>query len=83
MNVLINSENILDTDAELVFGDEEIQLSDAKDLPELLVELGIYKSKSKARQAGRVGEIPPGYTAAFKASKKVELFIWNPTSREF
>ncbi|QKN84809.1 hypothetical protein KNV05_gp146 [Vibrio phage River4] len=81
MNVIIFNENVQPSDRATLFGDEEVVFvapSDARDLPSLLAFLGIYKSTSQARQAGRKGKIPTGWTV-MKASKKVELFIWNPT----
>jgi hypothetical protein len=62
-----------------LFGDETVHFTDASDLPGLLVELGIYKSKSDARRAGREGPIPDGWTHELRASKKNRLWIWNPT----
>lgn len=43
----------------------------------LCKDLGIYKSTSEARRAGRIGNIPKGYSE-IKASKKVILYVWNP-----
>ena len=53
-------------------------LSKAKTLEELMVEVGVYKSLSDARRAGREGEIPEGFTFEYKASKTRRLWIWNP-----
>lgn len=78
-NVIINSSAWQEGDAELLFGDEEVHFSDADDLSVLMKELGVFPSTSKARQAGRVGPIPVGFTFEFKASKKRRLWIWNPT----
>lgn len=67
-------------DAQALWEDEPFELMSATDLPDLLVQCGIYKSKSEARRAGRDGPIPPGWTQ-MKASKKVPVFcIWNPTA---
>ena len=60
-----------------VFGDEDFLVSSQDQLPNLLVELGVYKSCSIARRAGRIGEVPTGYTE-LKASKKNDIYIWNP-----
>ncbi len=81
MNVIILSGHTRITDQANLFGSEPVHIVDGdmlKDLPQLLAHLGIYKSTSQARQAGRKGKIPTGWTV-MKASKKVELFIWNPT----
>lgn len=81
MNVVVANKNVLSTDKITLFENEEVIFvipDNARDLPSLLVFLGIYKSTSQARQAGRTGEVPTGWTV-MKASKKVELFIWNPT----
>ena len=77
-NIIVDNGNVLDSDKELIFGDEEVITTEVMSLPNLLHTLGVYKSTSQARKAGRVGDIPTGYTE-YKASKKVRLFIWNPT----
>lgn len=79
MNVVIGSSCWLESDLRLIFDGEPYQIASATDLPTLMVEFGIYPSKSKAIQAGRTGEIPKGYTHQFKASKKVTMYIWNPS----
>ena len=61
-----------------VFHGEEVTFSTATDIANLMVEVGAYPSTSKARQAGRHGAIPDGFTE-FKASKKMRIWIWNPT----
>lgn len=79
MNLIIKSNKIISTDKETLFGDEEVTyIEEPMDMSQLMVKLGIYPSSSKARQAGRVGDIPTGWTE-YKASKKVMLYIWNPT----
>ena len=78
-NIIVNNSKWIERDIELLFGDEEVHFTDADDLSILMKELGIFKSTSEARRAGRVGPIPNGFTFKFKASKKVMLWIWNPT----
>lgn len=78
-NIVVRSSAWQKSDMSTLFAGEEFQFTDATDLPSLMVELGIFKSKSQARQAGRTGDIPPGFTNDFKASKKRRLWIWNPT----
>ena len=78
-NVIVKDSKWIESDFEYIFGNEEVHFTEAKCLSVLMKELGIYASSSKARQAGRVGEIPKGFTEEFKASKKVRLWIWNPT----
>lgn len=78
MNVIIWNEFVRASDKYVLFEDEPVIFSEEKELPNLLKELGVYKSTSQARKAGRSGRIPEGWTQ-LKASKKVELFIWNPT----
>ncbi|WVX87348.1 hypothetical protein EniLVp02_0009 [Vibrio phage EniLVp02] len=80
INVIIQSGAVEPGDVELVFGSEPVKVIDrdsVTDLPGLLAELGLYKSRSEARRAGRTGDIPTGYTE-MKGSKKCYLFIWNP-----
>lgn len=79
MNLIIKNSNVIPSDKETLFGDEEVVfIKEQMDMSQLMVKLGIYKSSSKARHAGRTGDIPIGWTE-YKASKKVTLFIWNPT----
>lgn len=77
-NIIVDNGNVLESDVPILYKDEEVLWVEPKPLPNLLAELGVYKSTSQARKANRVGEIPDGYTE-YKASKKVKLFIWNPT----
>lgn len=78
-NVVINGPHVRTEDIDLLFEDEAVHFTDTTDLSRLLVELGVYKSTSQARQAGRKGPVPTGWTHEFKASKKRRLWIWNPT----
>jgi len=77
-NVVVKNSKWLESDLTTLFEDEEIHFTEHTDIPSLLVELGIFKSKSQSRQAGRQGEIEKGFTDNFKASKKRKLWIWNP-----
>ncbi len=77
-NIVVSSSPWRDSDLAALFNDEAVMYCEATDLPNLMVEVGAYPSTSKARQAGRQGAIPTGYTE-FKASKKRQLYIWNPT----
>jgi len=81
MNVIINNSNVQPTDQQTLFCDETVIVVEegaCNDLPQLLKHLGVYQSTSQARKAGRVGVIPVGWSE-IKASKKVELFLWNPS----
>jgi len=78
-NVIVKQSAWTESDIELLFEDEDVHFTEATDLSVLMKELGVFKSTSDARRAGRVGPIPPGFTFEFKASKKVRLWIWNPT----
>lgn len=78
-NVIVNGPHVRPGDAELLFGDQPVHFTDARDIPNLLKELGIFASTSEARRAGRDGPIPQGFTNAFKASKFRRLWIWNPS----
>ena len=79
MNIIINGPHVRSTDAELLFGDEEVKYVDNCDISVLLRDLVLYQSTTKARNAGRVGPIPPGWTERFKATKIQFIWIWNPT----
>lgn len=78
-NVIVQGPYVEPGDAQALFGPEMVVVVEAAHLPELLTKLGIYKSFSEARRAGRDGPIPPGFTLEMKASKLVNLTIWNPT----
>lgn len=70
--------NLSVNDFDNVFNNESFVVSKSESLQELMVELGLFKSRSAARAAGRVGPIPDGYTE-FKGNKKTFLYLWNPT----
>lgn len=78
MNIVVNQSPYTQDDLEIIFDCEEVKFVDDIELSHLLCDLGVYKSRSMARRAKRFGAIPKGYTE-YKASKKVTLFIWNPT----
>ena len=78
-NVIVKDSAWIESDIKCLFGDEDVHFTEATDLSVLMKELGVFKSTSQARQAGRVGPIPEGFTDRFKASKKRSIWIWNPT----
>lgn len=79
INIIIKSDFVRKSDQDDLFGDEKvIYIENPETLQDLCVKLGTYKSKSQARKAGRIGDIKTGYTE-YKSSKKVFLFIWNPS----
>ena len=83
-NVVIKSSAWREEDIPALFGDmegnvEDVFYAESDELSALMRELGVYPSASVARRAGRVGDIPTGWTAEFKASKKRRIWIWNPT----
>ena len=83
-NVIIKSSKWREGDIETLFSDlegnvEDVIFAESDELSALMRELEIFPSASKARQAGRHGPIPDGWTAEFKASKKRRIWIWNPT----
>lgn len=78
MNVVMSNSPYTHRDLELIFQGEDVVFSSATNITDLVCELGLYKSKSQARSAGRVGEIPTGFTE-YKANKTVTIWIWNPT----
>lgn len=78
MNIVISGSPYTQRDLDLLFGEEQIILAQNVALPTLLKTLKIYKSSNQAIRAGRKGDIPTGYTE-LRASKKVTLYIWNPT----
>lgn len=78
-NVIVKNSAWIEQDIKSLFGDEAVHFTEATCLSVLMKELGVFKSTSEARRAGRFGPIPEGFTFEFKASKKVMLWIWNPT----
>lgn len=79
-NIIIMSCKVQPTDQEILFGDEPVHLTTTTDLSRLLVEVGVYKTTSEARRAGREGQVAEGWTDEFKASKKRRIWIWNPSN---
>ena len=77
-NVVVKDSAWRESDIATLFGDEPVHFTEAQDLSQLMVELKIYPSTSKARKANRQGEIPGGWSE-YKGSKKRFLWIWNPT----
>lgn len=78
MNIVVKGSSFTSRDIELIFGGEPVQFVEVQPIQNLLKNLGIYPSTSKAIQAGKSGLIPIGYTE-YKASKKATLYIWNPS----
>ncbi|AUR86019.1 hypothetical protein NVP1081O_284 [Vibrio phage 1.081.O._10N.286.52.C2] len=79
MNIIVDNGLIQANDQATLFGDEDvIHVESTVTLTELVCNLGLYKSKSQARQSGRVGSIPTGWSV-FKGNKKTHLYVWNPT----
>jgi len=78
MNVVIKSSKTSIEDIRTIFGDEDYVIAESTQLDQLCKELNIFKSTSEARRNGRVGNVQNGYSE-IKASKKVKLYIWNPT----
>lgn len=78
MNVVIASSSYTHRDLELLFDNEDVIFSNTTNITDLVCELGLYKSKSQARSAGRVGDIPTGFTE-YKGNKVTTIWIWNPS----
>lgn len=78
MNLVVETSKWRPRDLVNLFGDEEVVMVPDMDLSNLAVKIGAYESTSKARKAGRVGPIPKGWTE-WKASKKIMVWIWNPS----
>jgi hypothetical protein len=63
------------------FDIEKIYFTMCCDYESLAAEIGCYPSKSQARKAGRIGEIPQGYIDDYKFSKDMPyVVIYNMTS---
>lgn len=78
MNIVMQNSFWTQRDLNLLFGDEPVIFSIAKDLQTLVTELELFPSKNKAIAANRIGSIPLGWTV-MKGNKKVTLWIWNPS----
>lgn len=79
-NIVVNNGNTLPQDIITLFGEEDVitYVEDKTTMTDLVVKLGLFKSKGQARKAGRVGDIPEGWTVV-KGNRKTFLFIWNPS----
>lgn len=78
-NIVIKNSAWVESDIEMLFGNEQVYYADSDEISALMRELEIFPSASAARRAGREGPVPDGWTHEFKASKKRRLWIWNPT----
>lgn len=79
MNITITDSHWDPEDLLTLYEDEPVEFFPNQDLSQLMVAIGAYPSTSKARNAGRVGDIPPGWTE-YKANKIIGIvYIWNPT----
>lgn len=79
MNIVITNSHWEKWSNDIIFQDEPIVFIDTYTLEDLAVKIGAYQSKSKARQAGKNGAIPSGYSHGLKLSKKYTIFIYNPS----
>lgn len=79
MNVIVYNKYFQISDQQTLFEDEPCVMVDdsIKLLPNLLVMLGLYKSTSESRRAGRVGDIPKGWSV-IQANKITTIWVWNP-----
>ena len=77
-NVVIKSSTWTPRDIEILFGDEEVYFADSTEYSQLMKELQVYESTTRAKKDGRFGQIPTGFTFEYKANKKTRLWIWNP-----
>lgn len=79
MNIIIDNQYIKPYDKVTLFEEEEVlYLSDKLDLTDLVVELGLFSSKSQSRKSNRIGEVTKWWNV-IKGNKKTPLYIWNPT----
>jgi len=77
-NIVVKSSDWRDSDLETLFEDEEVHFTECDEMSALMREIGVFSSANQARQAGRQGPIPKGFTDNYKASKKRRIWIWNP-----
>lgn len=61
---------------EWAWGSEPYVRSLDETLPALLCGMGIYRTRSEARRAGRDGPVPFGFTQ-LRASKTKTIWIWR------
>lgn len=86
MNIIIKNSKWQEDDKRIIFSDwfnkdtqEEVSIVDCNKMEDLAFEVGAYQSRSKARQAGRFGNIPAGYNEIW-LNKKLKIYLWNPCS---
>jgi hypothetical protein len=82
-NIIIANSDWQQSDCETLFGNEEIFFAHSTEMSALLKDVGVYKSTSESRRAGRVGPVPVGFTTDYKASKTRRLWIWNPRNNNY
>lgn len=82
MNLIVSNSKWEERDKFSIFNNEPSTLIDVDSMETLAVFCGAYESKSKARQAGRTGEIPKGYNEIW-LNKTILIYLWNPTKYTF
>jgi hypothetical protein len=85
LNIIVRNGNVQPEDRNALFPDGEAVFtfnSGQKNMFDLLVILGVFKSRGQARKNWRKTgrDIPPGWTQLDRLGKyRKELCIWNPT----
>ncbi len=84
LNVIVESDHVLDTDRGSLFPDSEdvliIRPGNNKDMFDLLVLLGAFPSRSQARKNWKGTQaIPEGWSEFFVGKKKRHLCCWRPS----
>lgn len=78
VNIVLKGSRWTPWDIGFLFPESEPRhFTECQDIESLMLEIGAYSSKSQARQAGRKGPIPPGWTE-LQANKISKVWIWNP-----
>jgi len=80
LNVIIDSDRVRDGDRAMLFpDDEDVRVCSGVDMYDLLVMVGVFKSKGDARKNWHgVRDIPGGWSEYKVGKLKKELCVWNP-----
>lgn len=79
-NIIVKNSKWTPHDVNFLFPtDEPKHFTECNTIEDLMVELDIYPSKSKARQTGRVGPIASGWSEIKANKRRLTLYIWNPS----
>jgi len=81
-NFIVKNQFLVGDEQQLFFCGEPVTfLEPTVDMFDILVQTGIFASKSQARKSGRDKEIPEGFTDMIIGKLRKRICIFNPTEK--